>query len=77
MEREEKMEEDEVEEEGLVRGGTVFFALMERAGASGRYQMATFVLWCMLVYTAGGLTLMPSFLFFQDPYHCEGSISVK
>jgi len=47
---------------------------MEKVGAIGKYQYVTFILWCMMVYMAGGLTLMPSFLFFQDPYICDSSI---
>ena len=50
---------------------------MEKVGTIGRYQFTTFAIWCVLVYMAGGLTLMIPFLFYQDKYICEESLSDK
>ena len=50
---------------------------MEKVGTIGLYQYVVFALWCIMGYIAGGLTLMPSFLFFQDPYSCQGGLSAK
>jgi hypothetical protein len=51
-----------------------FFNLMERVGDMGKYQVSVFVLWCLVVYMAGGLTLMIPYLFYQDPYFCGEGI---
>ena len=50
---------------------------MNRAGAMGRYQLATLFLSCLMVYMGGGLMFMPSFIFFQDAYRCEESLTAK
>ena len=44
---------------------------MEQVGTSGPYQNIVFLFWIILSYQAGGITLMPSFLFFQDAYICN------
>lgn len=55
--------------------GSVFFSLIEKVGAMGRYQVITFALWAALSILTGGLMLMTPFLFFQDPYDCQDSPS--
>jgi len=50
---------------------------MEKVGTMGRYQVVTFLIWCLMVYMAGGLTLMVPFLFYQDPYTCDPSFTEK
>lgn len=53
----------------------IFFQLMEKAGTSGRYQIITTFLWSLTAYLCGGLLFITPFLFYQEPYQCEGDFS--
>lgn len=50
----------------------IFFSSIERVGSMGKYQIYTQVVWCAMSYMAGGLLFITPFLFFQDPYQCQG-----
>jgi hypothetical protein len=52
-------------------GARIFFKLLEKVGAFGRYQVMTITLWCLIMYLNGGLMFMTPFLFYEDPYDCE------
>ena len=49
----------------------IFFNLLEKAGAFGRYQKAITFIWCIVGYLCGGLMLIIPFLYYQDPYVCN------
>jgi hypothetical protein len=48
----------------------IFFTILEKAGTSGDYQTVTTILWCLIGYLCGGLSLIIPFIFYQLPYHC-------
>lgn len=60
--------EDKEEEADSPR---IFFKLIEKVGAFGRYQKITIAVWCLIMYLNGGLMFMTPFLFFEDPYDCH------
>jgi hypothetical protein len=49
----------------------VFFAMLEKAGTTGKYQKITTLIWCIVGYLCGGLMLIIPYLFYQDPYDCS------
>ena len=53
-----------------INKGRLFFGLLERVGAKGRYQNLLLLVLCLINYLSGALTFMPSFLFYADPYTC-------
>lgn len=50
----------------------IFFDLVERVGSFGNYQIFSQVVWCIIAYLCGAITLIAPFLFYQDSYDCKG-----
>lgn len=40
----------------------------------GRYQIYCFIIWCLTAHIGGGLTLIASYIFYQDPYDCSKAL---
>jgi hypothetical protein len=56
------IENEEKEEEA--DSPRIFFKLIEKVGAFGKYQKITIIVWCLIMYLNGGLMFMTPFLFF-------------
>lgn len=44
----------------------VFYSILEKVGASGRYQTLSFVVWSLIMFVAGSSSFFNVFLFHQD-----------
>jgi hypothetical protein len=58
-----------VDEEASQR---IFYNLLLRVGAIGRYQYISLIIWATIFMISGSTTFFNPFLLYQTPYKCNG-----
>lgn len=58
-----------------MRNTGVFYSLLDKVGAEGRYQNISLLFWSLSFITIGGTTFYKAYLFHQDNYSCPNSLS--
>ena len=53
----------------------VFYSILEKVGASGRYQTLSLVIWSLIIFVAGSTSFFNVFLFYQDEYQCSSELN--
>jgi hypothetical protein len=53
----------------------IFYSILERVGGHGTYQTLSLAIWSVIILVAGSSSFFNAFLFYQDEYVCEGSVS--
>ena len=60
---------DNIDEKASER---IFYNLLLRVGAIGKYQYINLVIWGTIYMISGSITLFNPFLLYQTPYKCNG-----
>jgi hypothetical protein len=50
----------------------MFYNLMLRIGAIGKYQYVSLFIWAIIFMTSASIVFFNPFLFYQAPYTCSG-----
>jgi len=48
----------------------IFYSVLEKVGAEGRYQVINQFIHCLYLLIAGASTFFNAFLFYEEPYQC-------